>query len=265
MSQVVWNAYGERMYETGVDRGVLYVDDNPGVPWNGIISVDEKSTGGSVSSYYLDGVKYLSLSMDQDFGLALEAYSSPPELDLCDGSGFVRIGLFSTMQPRKAFGFTYRTKVGNDIDGTDLGYKIHLVYNAIAVPTDKKYSSQNASADAMSFTWDISTTPLPVEGSNATAHLVIDSTKAYDWAVKALEDVIYGTADQDPRLPLPAEVVQLFEDSSILKITDNGDGTWTATGPDSVVSMIDANSFQISWPSAVFVDDAHTQYLLTSL
>ena len=165
---------------------------------------------------------------------------------------------------RKPFDFAYRTMIGNDIDGTDYGYKIHLVYNATAVPSEKAYSSIGGSTTTADLTWDISTQPVRVpEVQRLTSHLVIDASKAYDWAVEALEAVIYGDEDNDPRMPTPDEVVSIFEDNSILKITDNGDGTFTAEGPDSVVQSLGGNKWQISWPSVVDIGD--NTYQLTSL
>jgi hypothetical protein len=238
MTTLIWGELSNRVYETGVDRGVLYVDVNPGVPWDGLISVDKvASAGATIRDYYLDGDKILSLSKDTDCKLKLTAYSSPPEFDLCDGMAFLRNGLFATMQPRKPFGLSYRTLVGNGTDGDDFGYKIHLVYNAMAVPNDQTFKSASDKPSLTNFTWDLSTTPVVVPGATKTAHLVIDTTKAYDWAITALENILYGTDVEDPRLPLPDEVIQLFEDNSILQITDNGDGTFTADGPDSVVSI----------------------------
>lgn len=266
MAEIIWGEIGNRVYETGVDRGVLYVDDNPGVPWDGLISLDQAaSSGGAVRDFYLDGEKIMSLSKDTDFKAKLTAYSSPPEFDLCDGMAFLRNGLFSTMQPRKPFGLAYRTLVGNGIDGDDFGYKIHLVYNCMAVPSDQTFKSKGDKPNLTNFTWDISTTPVVVPGSKKTAHIVIDSTKAYDWAITAIENILYGTDLADPRLPLPTEIVQIFEDSSILKITDNGDGTFTATGPDSVVYTLPDGSWEISWPSAIWLDDDHTEFQVTSL
>ena len=265
MAELIWGELSNRVYETGIDRGVLYVDDNPGVPWDGLISLDQEPTGGAIREFYLDGEKIMSLSKDTDFKAKLTAYSSPPEFDLCDGMAFLRNGLFSTMQPRKPFGLAYRTTVGNGTDGDDFGYKIHLIYNCMAVPSNQSFKSKGDKPNLTNFTWDISTKPEVVPGSKKTAHLVIDSTKAYDWAISSIEQILYGTADQDPRLPLPTEVVQIFEDNSILQITDNGDGTWTAAGPDAVVSMVNPDEFQISWPSVIFTDVDQTIYNVTSL
>ena len=260
MTTLIWGELSNRVYETGIDRGVLFVDDNPGVPWDGLISVDKvASAGGSIRDYYLDGEKILSISKDTDFKLKLTAYSSPPEFDLCDGMTFLRNGLFSTMQPRKPFGLAYRTMVGNGSEGDDFGYKIHIVYNAMAVPADQTFKSMGDKPNVTNFTWDLSSTPVVVPGSKKSAHLVVDTTKAYDWAVTALENILYGTDAQDPRLPLPAEVIQLFEDNSILQITDNSDGTWTADGPDSVVSLLSTYAaFTESSTSGLFTPAAGT-------
>lgn len=263
MSRLKWGEVGSRFYEAGVDRGVLYVGDNAGVVWNGLISVTESPSGADVAPRFIDGVKYLNHSRDKDFKGKLEAYASPYEFDECDGSIAVRNGLFATQQVRKSFNLSYRTSIGNDVDGFDKGYKIHLIYNATAVPSDKEYKTFSDNADTMTLSWDLETSSVSVAGASRTSHLVIDSTLAYSWAIEALENVLYGTATTPARFPTTDEVISLFEDSSILKITDNGDGSWTAEGPDSIITMLDATTFQIDWSSAIPINS--TTYLISSL
>lgn len=256
MTQLSWGEYGERYFETGVDRGVLYVDDQDGVVWNGLIAVTESASGGEPTPYYVDGIKYANRSSIEEFTASIEAYTYPDEFALCDGSAQLdqSQGLFATQQRRKTFGLSYRTRVGNDAAGTDFGYKIHIVYNAMATPSERNYQSLTADSEATVFNWNLTTSTIPVPGVSRSAHLVIDTRLAWPWAVTAVENVLYGTVDTPPRLPTPQELIDLFVENALLKITDNGDGTWTAEGPDEAISMLDADTFQISWPSAVFID-----------
>lgn len=262
MATLTWNEVGGRIYEAGIDRGVLYVD-GVGVPWNGLQSVKDSSSGGDPKTSFIDGQKILAYSRDTQSDLAIDAYMSPPEFDACDGTGAIRNGLFVKNQFRKKFDFSYRSRIGNDIDGVDHGYKIHLAYNCLAKPADREYKTLGEAIDALTLSWDVSTTPVAIPESMRSSVLIIDSTKAYSWAIEALEDVLYGTATTPPRMPTPEEVVTIFEDNSILKITDNGDGTWTAEGPDSIITMLDITTFQIDWSSAIMLNP--TTYEISSL
>lgn len=267
MPQIQWNNYGERYFEAGIDRGVLYVTGKDGVAWNGLISVEEKASGGESTPYYLEGVKYAERSAREEFEASIEAYTYPEEFLECDGSEFIAQGLYATQQERKPFGFSYRTRIGNDHDGIEHGYKIHLVYNALAKPSDRSYGSLGDSMDPTTFSWDITTKPVAIPGISFGAHLVINSTTAWPWAIKAVEDVLYGTEDTPAYLPDPQEVLDLFVENAFLKIVDNGDGTWTATTPDDdltgVLTMTDETTFQINWPSAVMIDE--DSYTISSL
>lgn len=261
MPMLKWGAVGERYFEAGVDRGVIYVDGQDGVAWTGLISVNEAPTGGDPKPYYLDGVKYNNRASREEYKASIEAYTYPPEFAPCDGTveleGAQAQGLFISQQPRKPFHFSYRTKIGNDLEGIDKGYKIHIVYNALATPTNKSYKALGKSEDASTFSWDITTMSRVIQGSLTSAHLVIDTREAYPWAVAAIEQKLYGTVDTPAVMPTPDELIALFVDNALLKITDNGDGTWTAEGPDSIISMLDDHTFQINWPSAIMLDD-HT-------
>lgn len=215
MSRLVWDKVGERLYETGVSRGVLYpVDENgaysTGVAWNGLTAVNEAPSGAEATPLYADDIKYLNLLSNEDYAATIEAYTYPDEFAACDGSVELAIGVMIGQQKRKMFGFCYKTKVGNDSDGTDYGYKLHLVYGALAAPTDKSYATINDSPEAITFSWEISTTPVDVEGFKPTAHLVIESWKADATKLKALEDKLYGTASIEPQLPLPNEVATIM-------------------------------------------------------
>ena len=216
MSKLMWDKVGERFYETGADHGVLYPYSNnayqKGVAWNGLTAVNEAPSGAEATPLWADNIKYLNLMSAEEFGATIEAYTYPDEFAACDGSAELTTGVSIAQQPRKMFGFSYRTKVGNDTEGSDKGYKIHLVYGALAAPSDKGYNTVNDSPEAITFSWTITTTPVEVPGFKPTAHLTIDSTKVNDPdKMLAIENVLYGTEDTDARLPLPDEVAQIVE------------------------------------------------------
>ena len=266
-TKLIWGADGERFYETGIDRGVLYPNGMAGVAWNGLLSVSESPSGGEAKPYYIDGFKYANSSSPEEFNASIEAYTYPDEFALCDGTDTMANGLFITQQRRKSFGLSYRTRIGNDISGIDHGYKLHIVYNAQANPTSKDYKSMGDSTEASTFSWDISTRPMKFQdasfGTRYGAHLILDSTVVYPWAMQAVENVLYGTDDLDPSLPSPQALLDLFVDNALLQITDNGDGTWTAVGPDEAITMLNPDTFQINWPSAVLIDN--NTYTISSL
>lgn len=221
--QITWDKVGERLYETGVDHGVLYKPNSAGVydqgfAWNGITSVSEAPSGAEASPQYADNIKYLNLVSAEEFGSTLEAFTYPDEFGEHDGSAEPVVGVTIGQQNRKPFGLSYRTLLGNDTEGTDFGYKIHLVYGALAAPSEKAYNTVNDSPEAATLSWEITTTPVPVgtvagKTYKPTASLVINSTKVDAASLSALEEILYGTAGADPRLPLPAEVISLFEGS----------------------------------------------------
>ena len=214
MAVLTWDQVGERFYETGVDHGVLYIPTNgvynSGVAWNGLISVTESPSGAEPSPQYADNIKYLNLLSTEEFGGTIEAFTYPDEFAQCDGTAFPKVGLAVGQQPRKPFGLSYRTKIGNDTAGQDLGYKLHLVYGALAAPSEKAYSTVNDSPEAVAFSWEFTTTPVEVTGLKPTALLTIDSTKVAAAGLTALEALFYGTELQDPSLPLPNAVIALF-------------------------------------------------------
>lgn len=220
MTRLLWDQVGERVYETGVDHGVLYLRDPAGVydrgyAWNGLVSVTESPSGAEASAQYADNIKYLNMLSAEEFGGTIEAFTYPEEFAECDGIGSPVAGMLIGQQGRKTFGLSYRTLVGNDVDGNDHGYKLHLVYGALAAPSEKAYSTVNDSPEAATFSWEISTTPTEVGTLGGTAYkptasLVLDSTELDATAMAELEDILYGTAGVDPRLPLPAEVYALF-------------------------------------------------------
>ena len=213
MAALTWDAVGERFYETGVDRGVLYLPTNgvydTGFAWNGLVSVTESPSGAEPSPQYADNIKYLNLVSAEEFGGTIEAFTYPEEFGQCDGTAFPKAGVAVGQQTRKTFGLSYRTLLGNDVDATDYGYKLHLIYGALAAPSEKAYSTVNDSPEAITFSWELTTTPVEVEGHKPTASLTVDSTKVTSDALAALEAILYGSDTEEPRLPLPDEVVTL--------------------------------------------------------
>lgn len=219
MSVITWDGIGERIYETGVKNGVLYpIDSNGeyplGIAWNGLSSVSESPSGAEATPIYADDMKYLNLFSAEDFGATVEAYTYPDEFAECDGSAQLADGVMIGQQSRKAFGMVYKTTLGNDVDGDSHGYKLHLIYNAKASPSEKSYQTINDSPEAISFSWELTTTPIPVTGHKATALIVIDSTKADPTCLAALEDALFGTSSADPYLPLPDEVKTIMTPSN---------------------------------------------------
>lgn len=216
MAKLEWDKTGERLFETGVSKGVLYVYDSTtkkygaGVAWNGLTAVTESPSGAEPTALYADNIKYLNLLSTEDFAATVEAYMSPEEFDACDGSATIVKGVQIGQQKRKTFGMAYRTEIGNDTDGTEHGYKIHLIYGALAAPTEKGYNTVNDSPEAMKLSWELSTTPVEVEGFKPTASLVIDSTKVDKDKLAEFEKKLYGDTETEPTLLLPDEIVTLF-------------------------------------------------------
>ena len=215
MSKIVWDAVGEHIFETGVRNGVLYLKDetgayNTGVAWNGLTSVSESPEGAEPTDLYADDIKYLTLMSAENFKATIEAYTYPVEFEECDGSATIAKGVVIGQQSRKPFGLCYRTAIGNDTDGNEHGYKLHIVYGCQASPSEKQYSTINDSPDAVTFSWEVSTTPVNVNGKKPTATLIIDSTKADKAKLTALEAILYGAESTEPRLPLPDEIATLM-------------------------------------------------------
>ena len=217
MSKLKWDVSGERLYETGISNGVLYVQDDSGkypkgVAWNGLTAVTESPSGAETTALYADNIKYLNLLSTEEFGATIEAYQSPDEFDECDGTKSVVEGVSFGQQDRKQFGLAYKTILGNDIDKNNHGYKLHLVYGALAAPSEKAYNTVNDSPEAITLSWEISTTPVEVEGFKPTATVTIDSTKVDAKKLAKLEDILFGSDSGDgPRLPLPDEIVNLMK------------------------------------------------------
>ena len=217
MAKLVWDKTGDRLYETGVKNGVLYIPTagvySKGVAWNGLTAVTESPSGAEATALYADDIKYLSLMSTEEFGATIEAYTYPDEFAACDGSAELADGVMIGQQKRSTFGLCYKTTIGNDTEGNDHGYKLHIIYGAMAAPSEKAYASINDSPEAITFSWEITTTPVNVTGAKPTASLVIDSTKADPSKLAALEDILYGKDGEpanEPRLPLPDEIKSLM-------------------------------------------------------
>lgn len=239
MARIKWDATGEKMFEVGVDHAVLYLTNEngeytPGVAWNGITQIAETPEGAEPESQYADNIKYLTLLSAEELNGTIEAYMSPPEWDLCDGNAELALGVIIGQQARKPFGLCYRTKIGNDTDGQDHGYKLHLLYGCQASPSERTYETMNDSPEPITFSWEFSTTPVPVENHSPTALLTINSTKVDKAALAKLEEILYGgpegiatqaegddatvtdpSADTAPRLPLPDEVVAILAGNTV--------------------------------------------------
>ena len=215
MAKLVWDESGKRLYETGVEKGVLYVQGEAGaygngVAWNGLTAVTESPSGAEPTALYADDIKYLELFSAEEFGATIEAYTYPEEFEACDGSASLGEGVSIGQQDRKAFGLCYRTIVGNDVKGNEHGYKLHLIYGAKAKPSEKAYATVNDSPEAVTFSWEVTTTPVNVAGFKPTASVTIDSTKIQADKLKAIEDKLYGTETQEPTLLMPDEIKQLI-------------------------------------------------------
>lgn len=214
MSKLVWDQTGERLYETGVRNGVLYIPTagvySKGVAWNGLTAVTESPSGAEATPLYADDIKYLNLMSTEEFGATIEAYTYPDEFAECDGSAALVDGVYIGQQARKTFGLCYRTTLGNDVDGNDYGYKLRIIYGCLAAPSEKGYATINDSPEAITFSWEVTTTPVNVTGAKPTASITIDSTKADATKLAALEDILYGSESEEARLPLPDEIKTLM-------------------------------------------------------
>lgn len=244
MSRINWGLPSDLQIESGLDRGVYYPKSGPGIVWNGLLSIFETETDSEEKGYYHEGVRFLTKQTAGNFNVALVAYTYPEELDEND----------------HIFGLSYRTRIETPESS---GYKLHLVYNISAEPTDIQNSTINQSADAIQFSWSLTTTPIKILNKKPSAHFIIDSRITYPWVLQVIEDTLYGTEHTDPYLPTIEEVLGLFEEGSILRITDHGDGTWTADGPDDVVYFTGETEFEIDYSTVVYLNP--TTYQVSSL
>ena len=214
MAKIEWDKTGERLYETGVKNGVLYVQEGGtyqnGVAWNGLTAVTESPSGAEATPLYADDIKYLNLLSAEEFGATIEAYTYPDEFAACDGSAALAEGVMIGQQARKTFGLCYKTTIGNDTNGNDYGYKLHIIYGALAAPSEKAYATINDSPEAITFSWEVTTTPVNVTGAKPTAYITIDSTKADPTKLATLEKQLYGDTDTEATLPLPDKIKEIF-------------------------------------------------------
>lgn len=255
MPKLVWDNTGERFYETGVKKGVLYPVVNGayprGVVWNGLTGVTESPSGAEANPIYADDIKYLELRSAEEFGATVEAYTYPDEFAVCDGSAMPANGVVIGQQARKPFGLSYRTIVGNDVDMDEHGYKLHLIYNAMASPSEKSYQTVNDSPEAVTFSWELTTTPLAVTGYKPTACITIDSRTADPIKLAALEDALYGTTDTTAYLPLPDAVIAMMGGAAEYDVTLNRSNA-TMTVGDTLQLKATTNPLgeEVTWASS---------------
>lgn len=255
MPTLEWDRVGDRTYQTGVDKGVLYLKDGTVVPWNGLTSVED-STNSDVKSYYLDGVKILDHVTPGDYVGKLSALTYPDEFDEVIGGSQIAPGLTFYEQPSKSFNLSYRTKIGNDLD-SDYGYKIHLLYNVSATPDSQKFETLSNSIAAPEFSWSLTGVPsiYTIDGVKPAVHISVDSINARSDLLEQLENILYGTETTDPRFPTVLEIRIMFGEVGGLFIVYNSDGTWTAIDPsDDYISMLDSDTFQIDHVIANYID-----------
>ena len=215
MPKLTWDQVGERLYETGVNKGVLYPQAAggtypAGVAWNGLTAVTESPSGAEATPLYANNIKYLNLMSNEEFGATIEAYTYPEEFAACNGEAELTKGVSIGQQKRSTFGLSYQTRIGNDVDSSEYGYKIHLIYGALAAPSERAYTTINDNPEAITFSWELTTTPVEVEGFKPTACITIDSTKVDKAKLTALEEILYGSESEEARLPLPSEIITLF-------------------------------------------------------
>lgn len=259
MSRILWDQTGERYFETGVDHGVLYPQVSgsypAGVAWNGLTNVSENPSGADESKFWADNIKYLSLRSAEEFGATIECYTYPDEFAECNGEHSLATGVTVGQQKRKPFGFSYRTKLGNDVDGEDYGYKLHLIYGATAAPTEKSYQTINDSPDIITFSYEVTTVPVVVPGApKPSAQITIDSTKVSPIKLSKIENALYGSTNGSPRLPLPAEIIAILNEDDISFGVDPTSVTVAveATSEAVTTSVVPAQSPAptVSWTSA---------------
>lgn len=257
MTRLSWDQAGA--YESGVDRGVLYLDQPAPVAWSGLTAVNPAPVAEVSDPVYIDGVKAVDTDYLESFAATIEAVTYPDEFLEYAGYDYFQYGGYIDQARRKSFGFSYRTLKN---DGSS-GYKIHLVYNAVAEPAQVDHKTLSQTVEVEKFAWKITTTPMLIENYKRTAHVVIDTGLAHQWAVDEIEDALYGTSGTTGSLPTPEEVLSIFENAAILKVIDNGDGSFTVIGPDEAIQMLDPTTFSITWSSAVYIDE--DSYVISSL
>lgn len=254
MTRILWDQTGERIYESGVDRGVLYLLDGAGIPWNGLIAVDE-TISTTVEPVYFDGNKVNEIISAGNYAAKLKAYTYPDEFLEFEGTYNDPSGFSVADQPQSRFHLSYRTKVNSDIEGEEQAYKIHILYNVTAVPSPKSYQTDTLTTEPIEFEWDISAVPSEISGFKPSAHIIIDSRKIVPFLLEDIEELLYGSDEVDPRLPLAEGLAKFLRDWDRLIITATGAGIWTAFSiKDDFITMLDATTFQINNANAVYLD-----------
>lgn len=259
MTTLVWGEVGEKVFEAGVSKGVLYTENNPGVVWNGLISVEEGEFS-SAEPLYFDGVKYADVVEIGEFTGVIKAFTYPDEFLPCEGTMEDQQGFFVYNQPPDRFSLSYRTNIGSDTGGVEAGYKLHILWNLIAVPYARTYETLSLSTDPMEFEWSVSSIPESIVGFRPTAHIAFDSRKIDPYLLKDIEDILYGTDTAEPFLPTLQGLATFIRNWDRLIVIDNGDGTWTAiSNAEGVINMISPTEFEITTDSATYLDaDTYT-------
>lgn len=255
MPRLVWDKVGDRVYQTGLDQGVLYLPNGSAVPWNGLTSIVEKFNRETTPIYY-DGVKIGTTNSLGEFEASMNAVTYPDEFIELEGMRKVRLGVYYGDQSPKAFGMCYRTLIGNDLEGDSVGYKLHLIYNVSATPNDKKYSTMSADPSLSEFEWTITAVPEEVPGFHPTAHIILDSRDVDPWLLEDIEDRLYGSSSEVASLIPMSELVTLISEWARIKIIDNGDGTWTAISVRDEFIEVDVDGvFTITEANAVYLTE----------
>lgn len=262
MARLSWATPGSHFYEAGVDHGVLYVDGLSAVPWVGLISVEEAPVGGAARPIYIDGVKFSNTSAKEEFEGTLTAYTFPDQFSACDGTAEVFPGMFLKHQRRKPFGLSYQTKVGNEIQGLSLGYKIHILYNLLATPSQQTNQSLGDDVEAINFVWNLTSRPTVTPGYRPTAHIVIDSRYTHPSALASVEQFLYGDDMTVPSLPTFSDLVTIFDMYGELVVVDHGDGTFALIGPSTMLSAPGDGTFVVNSPAVV--DNGDGSFTVTS-
>lgn len=255
MTALVWDSVGSRFFEAGIDRGVLYsYSIYNGVPWNGLTSVTEKTQSPDVSSLYFNGKKHFDFVGPEEFSATIKAFTYPDEFLELNGIATAPNGVRVAGQQRKPFGLSFRTIKGNDVSDSSLGYKIHVLYDLIATPTDIDHTSISDSFDPIEFEWSVTSRPQRPDGYKPVSHVIIDSTKVDATLLTQIETLLYGSSTSFPRLPPVSELLGILAVGYTITITDNNDGTWTAIGPDNLITFTDATTFQITGINSIPID-----------
>jgi hypothetical protein len=259
MAELVWDQVGDRLYETGISKGVLYKDDGYGVAWNGLTSIQE-DISTEAEPIYFDGVKFNDVITIGDFTANLRAFTYPDEFLKYEGTLKDQTGFYVMNQPQSRFGLSYQTKIGDDIDGIESGYKIHVLYNLTAVPAQRVYETLGEEVDPLEFEWSLTAIPEEIENFRPTAHVIFNSREIDPNLLQDIEDILYGDEENDSRLPSLKGLATFIRKWDRLIITDNGDGTWTAeSGVEGIITMLDSTTFQIVSDTATYLDaDTYT-------